>query len=67
MSGDIAAIIVATIGTGVALGLLIVPGLRAMRRDIAGLREGMARVEGAVEALRDTIAGRREGAARRPS
>ena len=67
MSGDIAAIIVATIGTGVALGLLIVPGLRAMRRDIAGLGEGMARVEGAVEALRDTIAGRREGAARRPS
>ena len=67
MSGDTVAIIVAIIGTGVALGLLIVPGLRAMRRDIAGLREGMARVEGAVEALRDTIAGRRKEAARRPS
>ena len=58
MSGDTAAIIIAIIGTGVALGLLIVPGQREIRRDIARLRERMARVEGAVETLRDTIAGR---------
>ncbi len=63
MSGDTAAIIVAIIGTGVALGLLIVPGQREMRRDIANLRERMARVEGVVETLRDTIAGRQKEAA----
>ena len=63
MSGDTAAIIVAIIGTGVALGLLIVPGQREMRRDIANLRERMARVEGVIETLRDTIAGRQREAA----
>ncbi len=31
---------------------------RDMHRDIANLRERMARVEGVVETLRDTIAGR---------
>ncbi len=63
MSGDTAAIIVAIIGTGIALGLLIVPSLREMRRDITDLRERMARVEGVVETLRDTIAGRQRGTA----
>ena len=64
MSGDTAFIMLAVIGAGVALGLLIVPGQRELRRDIAGLRERMARVEGAVETLRDTIAGRQREAAR---
>ena len=63
MSGDTAVIIVTVFGTGVALGLSIVPDQRALRRDIADLRERMARVEGAVETLRDTIAGRRREAA----
>lgn len=31
---------------------------RDMHRDIANLRERMARLEGVVETLRDTIAGR---------
>ena len=46
MTGDTVAIIVAIIGTGTALALLIVPGLREMRRDISDLRERMARLEG---------------------
>lgn len=66
MSGDTIAIIVAIVGTGIgtgtALGLLIVPGLREMRRDIANLRERMSRLEGVVETLRDTIAGRQKEA-----
>ena len=37
------------IGTGVALAVLIVPSLRSMQRDIAGLRERMARLEGLFE------------------
>ena len=56
MSGETAVIILAVVGTGAALGLLIVPGQRDLRRDIANLRERMARVEGAVETLRDIIA-----------
>lgn len=63
MSGDTAVIIVAIIGTGVALGLLIVPGQREMGRDIANLCERMARVEEVVETLRGTIAGRQKEAA----
>ena len=60
MSGETAVIIVAVVGTGIALGLSIVPGQRELRRDIANLRERMARVEGVVETLRDTIAGRQK-------
>ena len=37
------------IGTGVALAVLIVPGQRSMQRDIADLRERMARLEGLFE------------------
>ena len=37
------------IGTGVALAVLIVPSLRSMQRDIADLRERMARLEGLFE------------------
>ena len=64
MSGDTAFITLAVIGAGVALGLSIAPGQRELRRDIAGLRERMARVEGAVETLRYTIAGSQREAAR---
>ncbi len=64
MSGETAVIILAVIGAGAALGLLIVPGQRELRRDIANLCERMARVEGAVEALRNAIAGQRRGTAR---
>lgn len=64
MSSETAVIILAVIGTGAALGLLIVPGQRELRRSIANLCERTARVEGAVETLRDTIAGRQREAAR---
>ncbi len=37
------------IGTGAALAVLIVPGQRSMQRDIADLRERMARLEGLFE------------------
>ena len=56
MSPDTITIVVAIIGTGIALGLLIVPSLRELRHDIAGihrdvadLRERMARLEGLFE------------------
>ena len=56
MSADTVTIVVAIIGTGIALGVLIVPSLRDLRRDIAGihrdvadLRERMARLEGLFE------------------
>ena len=49
MSPDTIAIVVAIIGTGIALGLLIVPSLRELRRDVADLRERMARLEGLFE------------------
>ena len=49
MNPDTIAIIVAIIGTGIALGLIIVPGQRDLRRDVAGLRERMARLEGLFE------------------
>jgi hypothetical protein len=43
------AILVAIFGTGVALAGLILPDLRSMKRDIADLRERMARLEGLFE------------------
>ena len=66
MSGDLittASIVLAIIGTAVALAAVIVPGQRAMRqemnsvrrevndvrRDISDLRERMARLEGLFE------------------
>ena len=39
------------IGTGIALAAVIVPGQRELRRDIANLRERMARLEGTVALL----------------
>ena len=46
MSSDTIAIVVAIVGTGVVLAGLIVPSLRELRRDVADLRERMARIEG---------------------
>jgi len=42
-------ILVAIFGTGIALAGLILPDLRSMKRDIADLRERMARLEGLFE------------------
>ena len=46
MSSDTIAIVVAIVGTGIVLAGLIVPSLRELRRDVADLRERMARLEG---------------------
>ena len=54
MSQELIAIIIATIG----LAALIVPGQRAIRSDIAGLRERMAHLEGLLEGLREAITSR---------
>ena len=49
MSPDTIAIVIAIIGTGIALAVLIVPSLRELRRDVGDLRERMARLEGLFE------------------
>ena len=56
MSPETIAIVIAIIGTGIVLAGLIVPSLRELRRDVAGidrvmpdLRERMARLEGLFE------------------
>ena len=56
MSSDTIAIVAAIVGTGIVLAGLIVPSLRELRRDVAGihrdighLREWMARLEGLFE------------------
>ena len=49
MSPDTVAIVIAILGTGIALAVLIVPSLRELRRDVAGLCERMARLEGLFE------------------
>ena len=54
MSPELIAIIAATI----TLAALIVPGQREIRKDLAALRERMARLEGLLEGLRDSITGR---------
>ena len=43
--------IVTMLGVGATLALVILPSLHSMRRDIADLRERMARMEGAVDLL----------------
>lgn len=55
--------LIAIIGTGIALAVLIVPGQRAMQRDIAVLRERVARIEGLFEGFtgRQPDPGTREG------
>ena len=49
MSPDTIATVIAILGTGIALAVLIVPSLRELRRDVADLRERMARLEGLFE------------------
>ena len=49
MSPDTIAIVIAILGTGIALAVLIVPSLRELRRDVSDLRERMARLEGLFE------------------
>ena len=49
MSPELIAILIAIIGAATALAAVILPGLHAMRRDIADLRERMARLEGLFE------------------
>ena len=41
--------LIAIIGAATALAAVILPGQRAMRRDLADLRERMARLEGLFE------------------
>ena len=41
--------LIAIIGAAIALAAVILPGQHAMRRDIADLRERMARLEGLFE------------------
>ena len=43
--------LIAIIGAAIALAAVILPGQSAMRRDIADLRERMARLEGTVQVL----------------
>ena len=61
MAPDTITIVTAIIGTGIVLGVSIVPSLRDLRRDVAGLRERMARLEGLFEGFtlreRETPAG----------
>ena len=49
MSPDLIPILIAVIGAAIALAAAILPGQHAMRRDIAGLRERMTRLEGLFE------------------
>ena len=58
MPPDTIAIVIAIIGIGIALAVLIVPSLRELRRDVADLRECMARLEGLFEGFtrRETAA-----------
>lgn len=49
------------LGVGVALAAAILPGQWAMRRDLAELRERLARLEGAVEILTKFLIDRERG------
>ena len=49
MEGNTIAIIVSVVAVGIGLATLILPALREMRRDMANLRERMARLEGLFE------------------
>ena len=49
MDSNTIAIIVSVVAVGIGLATLILPALREVRRDIADLRERMARIEGLFE------------------
>ncbi len=49
MNPDTIAIIIAIVGSAIALGTALVPGQRELRRDVAELRQCMARLEGLFE------------------
>ena len=49
MDSNTIAIIVSVVAVGIGLATLILPALREMRRDIADLRERMAKLEGLFE------------------
>ena len=49
MSPELIAILITILGAAIALAAVILPGQHAMRRDIADLRERMARLEGLFE------------------
>ena len=53
--------IITMLGVGATLALVILPGLHGMRRDIADLRESMARMEGAVDLLTKFLIDRERG------
>lgn len=46
---EVSAELVAILAVGIALAGLILPGQRELRRDVADLRERMARLEGLFE------------------
>ena len=50
--------LIAIIGAAIALAAVILPGQYAMRRDIADLRERMARLEGTVQVLSQILVDR---------
>lgn len=50
--------LIAIIGAAIALAAVILLGQHAMRRDIADLRERMARLEGTVQVLSQVLVGR---------
>ena len=50
--------LIAIVGAAIALAAVILPGQHAMRRDIADLRERMARLEGTVQVLSQVLVDR---------
>ena len=58
MSPDTIAIVIAVLGSGIALAVLVVPSRRELRRGVSDLREHMAWLEGLFEGFtrRETVA-----------
>ena len=54
--------IITMLGVGAALALVILPSLRSVRRDIADLRERMARMEGTFHLLTEVLIDRERNA-----
>ena len=55
---------IAIIGAAIMLAAAILPGQYAMRRDIADLRERMARLEGTVDVLSEFLIDREQRSGR---